>query len=176
MMGVSVKVEGLEALGKKLMALDLNKQQKAVKAAGRAAFKPVLEDAQQNVPVRSGLLKDSLRITSRTSTDSSFPIEIGLTMRNEISLEDPEGAARIIASFGKRGVRIKGRRVKGKGRKVRIETGAAWRWHFVEIGVPARGIPARPFLRPALARNKEAVTQRFRDRLAQLVERLARTK
>jgi HK97 gp10 family phage protein len=174
-MKLNVDVKGAEELARKLKLLDLTKQQKAIKAAGRAAFKPVLEDARQNVPVDSGLLRDSLRLATRTRSGGQYPIEVGLTVRNTISYEDAEGAALIRTRFGRRGLKVGGRRIKGRGKRISVETGAAWRWHFIETGVPSRGIPARPFLRPALARNKEAVDRIFRERMAALVERLAKS-
>ena len=64
------------------------------------------------------------------------------------------------------------KRAKGKSFKLTLD--ASWRLHFIETGAPNAGQPARPFIRPAMERNKEQVTTRFRDRLNVLVERLAR--
>lgn len=35
--------------------------------------------------------------------------------------------------------------------------GDTWYWRFVEMGVPSRGIPARPFMRAAMHEKKAAV-------------------
>ena len=68
---------------------------------------------------------------------------------------------------------------KGKYAPVVVNVGAvrknaAWRAHFVEFGVPERGIKAQPFIRPALSKSNEVV-ELFRVMLAKKIE-LARKK
>lgn len=154
-MNVSIKVEGLAELERKLLQLPVKVGEKVIKQAGRYAMKPVLEDARAKVPVRSGLLRDSLRITSRTARLGRYPIEIGISPKRKVTYEDAElGEA---TGFS----------------KIQLRS-AGWRWHFIETGAPARGIPARPFLRPAMDANKQKVLDRFKARLARAIDQAAR--
>jgi hypothetical protein len=45
--------------------------------------------------------------------------------------------------------------------RARITTGNARHGSFIELGAPGRGIPAQPFLRPALFDNRSAERAEF---------------
>lgn len=49
----------------------------------------------------------------------------------------------------------------GKKARARITTGSARHGSFIELGAPGRGIPAQPFLRPALFENRSAERNEF---------------
>jgi len=127
-----MRVDGLEAAKARLLELrDAALTAKVLSQAARKAFKPVIEAARQKVPVDTGLLRDSIRVTAKQPKRGDTSIVVGLR----------------IAAGG------------GGGKR----ESAAWRWHFVELGTAK--LPARPFLRPALDRNHQAVLELFKVEL-----------
>lgn len=60
-----VKIRGLAELEKALAELPAKIERNIVRSALRAAAKVTLEEAKRQVPVRSGKLRDSLRVSTR---------------------------------------------------------------------------------------------------------------
>ena len=164
-MKVTIKTEGLGVLTQRLKDMPVKVSARFIKAAGRAALAPVLKDAKANAPVDSGLLRDSLRIASRTRKGGDVPLEVGLTFRRQIIGEDASLNEKLDAISTYKSPNALS---KPDGS---VELYAGWRWHFIETGAPARGIAARPFLRPAFDANKELVLARFRDQLKRRIEK-----
>ncbi len=170
-LNLTMSVEGLKDLDEKLTLLGVKVADKAIKSAGRYAMKPVLESAKSNLDssgsVDTGILKDSIALVSRSARfDQPFPIEIGLKIKANVGLKGSESAA---AALGNSTARIRGLTFRRVGKKL-VTTGAARRWHFIEFGVPSRGIPAKPFLRPAMDSNRQSVLSRFTERLKKSVD------
>lgn len=169
--GFSMTVEGLKDLDDKLTILGTKVADRTIKSAGRYAMKPVLDSAKSNLEssgsVDTGILKDSIALVSRSARfDQPFPIEIGLKIKARVALKGSESAA---SSLGSGSVKIRGLTFRKIGKKL-VTGGAARRWHFIEFGVPSRGIPARPFLRPAMDQNSQTVLTRFKERLKRSVD------
>lgn len=108
-----IKVEGIKELMEQMAELgDVLTQQKTLRSVAKKAFKPVLDAAKAKVPVDTGVLRDSIILTSPTKQNKNAQhavAVVGLTVR----------------------------RTKTKD----IRKDASWRWHFVERGtrsMPAR--------------------------------------
>lgn len=103
---MTIKVEGMAELQAQLAELgDALTQQKTLRKAARKAFEPVLLAAQAKAPVRTGILRDSIVLSSPSKVDPNA-----------------RGAAVVV------GLRIK------KTRDPDPAKDASWRWHFVERG------------------------------------------
>jgi HK97 gp10 family phage protein len=144
--GLDELASGLRELERQLVALGANEGRKVLTRAARKAFRPVLEAAIAKVPVDTGLTRDNIKIR----------------------VEKPKGGEAVV-KVGLRIVRAKGGRERADGTKA---TSPHWRWHFIEGGVPAHGIAARPFLRPALDANAEAVVGTLREQLGKEIDRV----
>lgn len=148
------KIKGLADLQAAMGQLPVKVETNIMRAALRAGCKPILEAAKKNVPVQTGDLRDSLRITS------------GSTKRGRVM--------RSVVAGGK---------VKGKPGRVWyahiVEGGAAA--HVIQarngrmlaIGVSKvnhPGFAGKPFMRPAFDGQAQAavvaVREYIRERLA----------
>ncbi len=145
------KIEGLEELREKLEGLGAIAGQKVVASAARAAMQPVLDEAVRLVPKKTGLLAKTLRLTATKPKSGDIVASAGIAMRAKVKDEIP-----VEEGF------------QGPALDVKVK-GAGWRWHFVEFGVPSRGIPAHPFLRPAMSTKVTQVVEIFRAALEKKV-------
>ncbi len=86
--------------------------------------------------------------------------------------ESPETIWKNIAirtnKYGIIRVGVLGGAKKDDGKPV-LPGGDTWYWRFLEFGVPARGIPAKPFLRAAAMENVGKVYTAVSDKLEQLL-------
>ena len=140
-MTVSLKVLGLRELHEQLEQLGAELAAKVLARAARKAFLPVLTAAQALAPVDTGLLRDHIRIRVVRPESGDSVVTVGL---------------RVAAAPG----------AKKHGRKT---ASPHWRWHFVELGTSE--MAARPFLRPALDQNAQAVVDLLREELARGIKR-----
>jgi HK97 gp10 family phage protein len=67
---IEVKIEGLDALRERLLALPKEMQQGPVKAATRAAAKVVARAAKRRAPIDSGVLEKAIYVTRSKSGSS----------------------------------------------------------------------------------------------------------
>ena len=170
-MTMAYQWQGLSELEQLLKDLPRESQARGVlrKALLRGA-KPVVETARSLAPV----LKEPDRRWKRG------------TVRRNIRARSvrPRGYAATVVvgvrQFGKRAFQRLQKRAARKGIYLRSpgrnNPDDPWYWIFSELGALARGIPARPFLRPALEqRRNDAISEfsaGFRPELEKLVERL----
>jgi HK97 gp10 family phage protein len=68
----TTSVQGVPELVAKLKGLSADLQQKALRTPLRRGAELVRDSAKAKVPVRTGALKDSLRVTSRSSRKTGF--------------------------------------------------------------------------------------------------------
>jgi len=128
------RIEGLDPILAKMKNLSQKMQQKGVRAAGTKAMR---------------IVRDSARAKAKTVDDAASPGSV--IWKNIVTRNDAKGGKRIGGVVIKVGV-VGGARPK-KGRQ---DTG---HWRFVEFG--KEGVPARPFMRPALESNVGRVTETF---------------
>lgn len=75
---IVMKVKGLAELTAQLDDLGAELAAKALAQAARRAFKPVLESAQQLVPVRSGELMRGIRLAVKKPSTGDTIVRVGL--------------------------------------------------------------------------------------------------
>tara|TARA_R110002153_G_scaffold264954_2_gene427156 strand:+ start:1953 stop:2423 length:471 start_codon:yes stop_codon:yes gene_type:complete len=61
---ITIKVHGLKELEKSLNKLDLDLRKKASREAGRKAMEPIAKEMKSNVPVDSGKLRDTIKVSA----------------------------------------------------------------------------------------------------------------
>ncbi len=144
----STTIDGFRELKAQLEDLGAELGVKVLSAAGRKAFTRVLETARALVPVDTGVLRDSIKLTVKRPKYEGDPVIVGLRI---IKLKGADSRAP--------------KRPRGYG-------SAEWRWHFVELGTMFKG--AQPFLRPALDSNANGVIDDLKASLTKGIARAVR--
>lgn len=145
---INVEVEGLKELEENLNKLSEDLAAKVLRAAARKAMRKMQDRVRANAP------------------RGKRPLQKGRTIRLA------EGIL-MSASFKSEGVRG-GSVLVRVGLRTKPKDKSVWYGRLVEFGVPARHIPARPFMRSAFDTEKENVLKEFADELAAGIERVAR--
>lgn len=127
------KIEGLDAVLAKMRGLAPKLVKKGMRSAGTKAMR---------------IVRDEARRGARAIDDPESAANIA---KNIITRYDARGSKRVGGAVTKVGVMGGARPAKG-----REDTG---HWRLVEFG--KEGVPARPFMRPALANNVEQVTSTY---------------
>lgn len=127
------KIEGLDAVLAKMRGLAPKLLKKGLRSAGTKAMRIVRDDARR---------------VARTFDDPETGANIA---KNIITRYDARGSKREGGAVTKVGVAGGARPKKGT-----EDTG---HWRLVEFG--KEGVPARPFMRPALANNVDQVTATY---------------
>lgn len=149
--GLMDLAQGLKDLEAELVALGANEGRKVLTRAARKSFTPVLDAARAAAPVDTGLLRENIVIVAQKPKDVESVVTVGLRVRRAKEVR-----------ISKHGVT--------KGGTHRLSTSPHWRWHFIEGGTSS--LPARPFLRPALDANAEAVVGNLRGELRKTIDRV----
>ena len=155
-----VRVEGLDAVGKRLRALPPELGSKGGGPLRYALFqgaKVLVEEARLRVPVRTGQLRDNV-----VSKRHRNPKSVGVTERYDIGMK---GGTRRLANTARN------RRSGRAGQRVRT-AGAVFYGRFIELGTAK--MPAQPFLRPALDTKGDAAVREFQRAFLRAVERAER--
>lgn len=151
---VEFKIEGAEAVIKKLEALSGTVRRKAGRAALRKAGMIIVKAAQSNVSQHDD-----------PNTTRSIAANIAIQWNNRRFKSTGDLAFRI-------GVR--GGAVVPKGKAIPDGVKAATpHWRFIEFGTKTS--IAKPFLRPAMANNVGPVTAAFVDGMNKAIDRAIRT-
>lgn len=132
---VTVKVEGLADLQKRLLSLSEDMQGKIARAASAAGAVIIKNAAIRKAPMDTGNLKKNIIVKRLPKGEADYTSQHIVTVR------------------------------KGKKTKKQREAGLkdAFYAGFVEFGTVK--MPAKPFLRPAYDENKEKAVQAMKDRL-----------
>ena len=141
---VKVKVSGLKELEKKLNDLDLELRKRAAREAGREAIKPVAERMKNKIPVDTGGLKDTIRVSATTAPSR---------------LKKYSKKASMIASAS-------------VGRKSHKEGGTGHQALQIEYGTDK--MDAQPFVRPSIQGHEKTVFMHFRKHLRKSIDKFAR--
>jgi HK97 gp10 family phage protein len=144
---MALKVSGLEGIQAQLEAVSAEIGQKALAAALRKQFKPVVEMAKALVPKDTGALAASLSLTVVKPSGGDTVVAVGLRVNDKAA---PIKQARVAAA------------AFGEGQT--SELPPSRRWHFEELGTIK--MPARPFARPALDSNAQGMLDGLRDELS----------
>ena len=85
---IDISLIGDKVLQRKLKRLPIATQKKIVRKALREGGRPVLAAAQQNVPVRSGRTKASLKLRARKAKRGSFGVDVRTGTRAELGIPE----------------------------------------------------------------------------------------
>ncbi|CAD7335312.1 HK97 gp10 family phage protein [Sphingomonadales bacterium 56] len=165
---MTIKMKGGQELSAFLQALPERLQKGAVRSALTAAAKPIRDQARANAPRESGKLAKAIKTGSpKVEPDGTVRIKVRLS-----------GEHSFLGIFHEYGVRphfiaagdsdLSPRKLTQKARREgSSESGGVLKVGdaFVSGGVMHPGIPARPFMRPALDTAADEATQAFADRL-----------
>ena len=133
-------ISGLEEVLKKMEQMRLNAQKKHVRKSVRKALIPVRDDAKANA-------KQIDDPNTREKIYQNIQIQSGKTKnKNEVKYR----------------VGVKGG-AKAKGDKKRGRGGDTFYWRFIELGTAK--MPAIPFLRSALEKNKQNAITIFAEEM-----------
>lgn len=150
---LSISVSGLSELQAQLTELrDVALAVKVLGVAARKAFMPVLESARSMVPMDSGELRDSLKLTVKKPGAGGAVVVVGLRIGKGTGARQARVAA---AAFGEGQIR---------------SFPPARRWHFIEFGTAK--LAAHPFLRPALDRNAAPVLEALKTEIAKEIAKV----
>lgn len=135
-MSQAVRVEGLAYLNKKLLELEPKLQRKTLGKALKKAGKPVLQETKRLVPVDTGRLRTALKLRSKGP-----------------SKKRPHQQSVSVATPTRKQLKM---RADEKGYYPAV----------LEYGSASRKIQPRPYLRPALANQKEQALATLKSELA----------
>lgn len=144
---MTIKVHGIQGLMAQLREIGAETGGKVLASAARKAFVPVLEAARGMVPVDSGSLRDSLMIGTNRPGEGDTVVAAGIMIGKGKGAKQAQVAA---AAFGEGQLKA---------------LPPSRRWHFIEFGTSRQA--AKPFLRPAIDGNAQAVV----DLLAKEVDK-----
>lgn len=154
---MEIKLEGFAELQKRLAAfgpkIAANEQRNATRAAA-AVFRDAV---RQTAPVRTGLLKASLVVNKRRSTDGRYVVKYGVRLK-------PAGKM-------KYGNTSENRRKRRVGKRYEVDSPAFY-GRFIEFGTSK--MRAQPFMRPAFGPNVNKALEAFKARMAKGIEAAAK--
>lgn len=157
---VTVRLEGVEDLKRALAEAGDSIRKKAVRGALREAGKVIQNTARAMAPI----------------LQASTPIRKPGTVARNIVVR----ASKFARQAGDEGVYINVRGIRGKARVARLGRAGArnpndpYYWRFLEFGTVK--MTARPFLRPAAAREGEHAIQVFMRSVIPQIEKLNKRK
>ena len=139
---ISVKVDGLSELGKRMKGLSEAVNNRIARAATAAGAVVLRNSAQQKVPVDTGNLKKNVIVKRLPKVESSLTSEHIVTVRK-----------------GKLTAKQKGSGLKD-----------AYYGQFVEFGTAK--MPARSFLRKAYDEDKQKAVEAIKDRIEKRLKKV----
>lgn len=153
--GVTVKLEGVDALNKALAEATKQIRTKAVRAALRKAGQVISKEAKQAAPV----------LSAPTKTRKPGTVKKAIAVR----------ASKFARQDGNEGVFINVRPLRGSRQKTLGKAGAKnpndpFYWRFVEFGTVK--MKARPFLSPAAESKGNEAIKTFMDSVIPQIEKL----
>ena len=153
--GVTVKLEGVDALNKALAEATKQIRTKAVRSALRKAGQVISKEAKQAAPV----------LSAPTKTRKPGTVKKAIAVR----------ASKFARQAGNEGVFINVRPLRGSRQKTLGKAGAKnpndpFYWRFVEFGTVK--MKARPFLSPAAESKGNEAIKTFMDSVIPQIEKL----
>ena len=168
---LDVRVENLDEVIDKMSTFASRLQRKGLTQALRKGMRPVVRAARAKAPVDTGALKKAIvaRVNTRMGRRvGGAVVQVGIRGGAKEYVDSSRNRARVI----KRGKR-KGIFVPGRVGESYEQGGNQFYFRFLEFGT--NKLPARPFLRPALAENAQKTTDIVTAELRKAVDRIAST-
>lgn len=145
----SIRVDGLKQLQQNLQGLTKNLRNRLLKSAVIAGAKVVVKAAKADAPVDTGRVRRAIRnLRDKRSSRKDYEVQA-------VSVFKLPGA-------GTYGNTRANRRLGRVGQNYDKDSPAFY-WKFHELGTVK--MAARPFIAPALNKNKQQVTMAMRDKL-----------
>lgn len=155
----TVKVNGLREAQEKLKEIGDKTAKRFVKQSLRKSAKPTLTMAKANAPVRSGLVRRSLRVVAGRSRKTLLQVRIVMGLKNYVG-KSYYGAFVEEGHFtGKRPSKLKG--LKGADAKERYHAGS--------IAAGRKFVPGKHFMLDAYESTKSGVPDLFARTLWELI-------
>lgn len=155
---MTLKVHGLAAVQDQLKAISNELSAKVLPQAMRAAFRRVQKTARELVPVDSGDMREAIRIAAgKPKTTRVDAAVVGIKIA---AMTAKAKQARVAAA------------VFNEGQTKRLPPSR--RWHFIEMGTKHQA--PKPFLRPALDQNAQAVVDDMAGQLRKKIAAAAKRK
>lgn len=154
------KVEGFKELEAALMELPRATAKNAMRRALLKAGQPVADRAKELVPVKSGALRDSITVSTKTANKPGAS-EFAAAMRAGATRQEAGQAMRAAVKKGDRSTVT-----------VYIGAGQKPHAHLVEFG--SVNNKPHPYLRPAWDEGKQQVLDDIKDELASEIAKAAK--
>ena len=158
--GVTVKVEGLKELAERLRSFGPKLARNGLRAAVSAAAQVIRKEAQDRVPVDTGLLRSEIyrKQIREQSSDTKQTYYVGVRKYKK--------------KYANTKHNIRKGRITQSGKSLKTyETQDAFYWRFLEFGTPK--MAARPFMRPAFESKKNEAVERMKEKLAERIKKIA---
>jgi len=173
-------VQGLADLHRAMQALPAKLEANLIRGASRAGAKVIADEAKRRVPVQSGALRDSIRVSVKLDHRRGrvvATIKAGSNKTKKVIESRPDGGIKVrylnpfYARFVEKGTSthyIKAVTAKALilRRNRRASSGFAKRWTaWVVEGVTHPGARPKPFMAPAFTAKSQAALAAFADYL-----------
>lgn len=155
-----MSLKGLAELEQQLLSLKELGGVKVLSAAGRKAFKPVIESAKARVRVDSAALKDAIKMTTKKAPKGNPKAVVAIGLKIQGPSRKSRKLAKVHARMVKRRL-ISGPKTLGVNPRVR--------WHLEEFGTAKAG--AHPYIRPAFDSNVQGMVETLKNALGKGVAR-----
>lgn len=154
-MKVEMKITGFDELLNKMDKLPPLLHKRILRASGRRAMKLVLETAKGIVPVRTGRLRDAIKITTRQNRQRrQLDIRVGPSNIPYAHLVEDGTSSHTI--------------------KVKKASFLGWGNKTFGIKVDHPGAKAQPYMRPALDENRDKIISFLKVDLKKSIDRAVR--
>jgi len=185
-MDISIKVEGLAELDKKLREFAPKLQKKMLTKSLRAAAKVIQTEAKAEAPSDTGTLKRNIVVRGARKRGAAARVSIGIKTKTQTFADSAKNrrAGRAgkkykvagdafygrFVEFGTKAHAIVARRkVMNKGKRGALAFSVGGKSVFTK-SVKHPGAPAKPFLKPSLERKATQALDAMRQSLAQQIK------
>ena len=158
-----IEVDGIEELQKKLAIVETQAVKSIFRKNLRKALRPILSQAKNNVPVKTGFLKKNIKMRPGRHSQTSVGIVISTKQgKGNLYVGDTYYAGMVHDGHD-----VLSLKDKGKGTDEALKRRRAWFFANYKLGnVIIKGITqtkARPFIKDAYEQNKQSAAQQIRD-------------
>lgn len=185
-MSISATMDGLDALERKLTGLGPKVSRRVVSKAMRDGAKVIQRSIKANTPVRSGLLKKSVKVKAKSDGPGRFVAMVTstvtkgtmLSMRKKRKSTSTVDWKVFYGAFLEFGHRLGSRRGRITGKR-KVVIGTSKKGHAVTrirnvLANDTRGtVPPKPYVRPGFERGRNEAESVIREQLARGIEAAA---
>lgn len=163
---VTAKLDGLDAVLRRLASLKQGVRNRILRKALTAAARPMQQTAKELAPKESGLLRRSITVKVQTTGKGEVVAKIGPKRGLKKSVKIRKD--RVFRQRGRRTVKV----ARPTGEQLSMLRDPVRYAHLVEKGTVMR--QAKPFLQPAFDQNKAQAESTIARIVGEEIEKLAR--